>query len=91
MPDDKPTAHEVPWHWPEKKWRGIVNKVRAGRSLKPESWPGGAKVGVALSFDSDHETTTLRFGEVRPASCRRARMAVGSASGVFAKVSAATI
>ena len=52
MPDDQTTAKDVPWHWPEEKWRGIVNKVRAGRSLKPKSWPGGAKVGVALSFDS---------------------------------------
>ena len=66
MPDDQTTARDVPWHWPEKKWRGIVNKVRAGRSLKPKSWPGGAKAGVALSFDSDHETSTLRFGESSP-------------------------
>ncbi|MED5358458.1 MAG: polysaccharide deacetylase [Pseudomonadota bacterium] len=66
MPDDQTTAKDVPWHWPEEKWRGIVNKVRAGRSLKPKSWPGGAKVGVALSFDSDHETSTLRFGESSP-------------------------
>ena len=28
--------------------------------------PGGARVAVALSFDSDHETTTLRFGETSP-------------------------
>ena len=66
MPDDQTTAKDVPWHWPEEKWRGVVNKVRAGRSLKPKSWPGGAKVGVALSFDSDHETSTLRFGESSP-------------------------
>ena len=66
MPDDQTTTRDVPWHWPEEKWRGIVNKVRAGRSLKPKSWPGGAKVGVALSFDSDHETSTLRFGESSP-------------------------
>ena len=66
MPDDQTTVKDLPWHWPEEKWRGIVNKVRAGRSLKPKSWPGGAKVGVALSFDSDHETSTLRFGESSP-------------------------
>ena len=66
MPDDQTTAKDVPWYWPEEKWRGIVNKGRAGRSLKPKSWPGGAKVGVALSFDSDHETSTLRFGESSP-------------------------
>ena len=39
--------------------KGIVGKVRAGRSLKPAKWPGGAQCAVALSFDSDHETLTL--------------------------------
>jgi peptidoglycan/xylan/chitin deacetylase (PgdA/CDA1 family) len=36
--------------------------VRAGRSLRPTSWPGGARCAVALSFDSDHETSDLRDG-----------------------------
>lgn len=62
---DGQTAVE-PWQWPEATWRGIVNKVRAGRSLKPAAWPGGAKVAVALSFDSDHESNTLREGESSP-------------------------
>ena len=31
-----------PWQWEEARWRGIVNKVRAGRSLKPKRWKGGA-------------------------------------------------
>lgn len=51
-----------PWQWPETEWRARVEKVRAGRSLKPASWPGGKKVAVALSFDSDHETNELRDG-----------------------------
>jgi peptidoglycan/xylan/chitin deacetylase (PgdA/CDA1 family) len=51
-----------PWTWPEPTWRGIVDHVRAGRSLKPSSWPGGATCAVALSFDSDHETIELRNG-----------------------------
>jgi peptidoglycan/xylan/chitin deacetylase (PgdA/CDA1 family) len=51
-----------PWTWPEPTWRGIVDHVRAGRSLKPSSWPGGARCAVALSFDSDHETIELRNG-----------------------------
>jgi peptidoglycan/xylan/chitin deacetylase (PgdA/CDA1 family) len=51
-----------PWQWPEAHWRGIVNHVRAGRALKPTSWPGGARCAVALSFDSDHETNELREG-----------------------------
>lgn len=59
-PDDDP------WRWPEPRWRGAVNRVRAGRSLKPAAWPGGARVAVALSFDSDHETLTLRRGETSP-------------------------
>jgi peptidoglycan/xylan/chitin deacetylase (PgdA/CDA1 family) len=49
-----------PWQWPEKRWRGIVNRVRAGRPLKPRRWPGGARCAIALSFDSDHETNELR-------------------------------
>ena len=51
-----------PWQWPEPEWRRRVNQVRAGRSLRPESWPGGARCAVALSFDSDHETNELRDG-----------------------------
>jgi len=40
--------------------------VRAGRSLAPAGWPGGARVAVALSFDSDHETIWLRDGQTAP-------------------------
>src|SRR5262249_19735419 len=51
-----------PWTWPAETWRGIVDPVRAGRSLKPSSWKGGASCAIALSFDSDHETIELRNG-----------------------------
>ena len=51
-----------PWQWDEQVWRGKVNKVRAGRSLKPKNWKNGARCAVALSFDSDHETNELRDG-----------------------------
>ena len=51
-----------PWQWPETEWRARVQHVRAGRSLKPATWPGGARCAVALSFDSDHETNELRDG-----------------------------
>jgi len=54
------------WAWPDERWQAIVNKVRAGRSLKPKKWPGDAKVAVAFSFDSDHESSTLRWGESSP-------------------------
>ena len=50
------------WQWPETRWRGAVEKVRAGRSLKPARWKDGARVCVALSFDPDPETGTLREG-----------------------------
>jgi peptidoglycan/xylan/chitin deacetylase (PgdA/CDA1 family) len=59
-------SEEQPWRWEEPRWRGIVDKVRAGRSLKPAAWPNGARVAVALSFDSDHESTTLRWGDSSP-------------------------
>jgi peptidoglycan/xylan/chitin deacetylase (PgdA/CDA1 family) len=49
-----------PWQWPEEHWRGIVNRVRAGRPLRPAGWKDGARCAVALSFDSDHETNELR-------------------------------
>ncbi len=61
-----PGGELLPWQWPEARWRGIVEKVRAGRSLKPKSWPGGAQVAVALSFDSDHESGELREGGSSP-------------------------
>jgi len=51
-----------PWSWDETEWRQRVNQVRAGRSLRPARWPGGARCAVALSFDSDHETNELRDG-----------------------------
>jgi len=58
-------THE-PWQWDEPTWRAHVEKVRAGASLKPERWPGEARVAVAISFDSDHETIPLRDGETSP-------------------------
>jgi peptidoglycan/xylan/chitin deacetylase (PgdA/CDA1 family) len=36
--------------------------VSAGKRLKPASWPGGARVAVALSFDVDNATATLSQG-----------------------------
>jgi peptidoglycan/xylan/chitin deacetylase (PgdA/CDA1 family) len=51
-----------PWQWPEAHWRGILNQARAGRALRPKSWPNGARCAFALSFDSDHETNELRDG-----------------------------
>jgi peptidoglycan/xylan/chitin deacetylase (PgdA/CDA1 family) len=51
-----------PWQWPEAHWRKLVGHVRAGRSYRPREWKDGARCAVALSFDSDHDTTELRDG-----------------------------
>jgi peptidoglycan/xylan/chitin deacetylase (PgdA/CDA1 family) len=59
---DEIRREDQPWTWPEAEWRRRVNQVRAGRSLRPPSWPGGTRCAVALSFDSDHETNELRDG-----------------------------
>lgn len=36
LPKNSETDH--PWQWEESRWRSIVTKVRAGRSLKPAEW-----------------------------------------------------
>ncbi|CAN7668100.1 polysaccharide deacetylase family protein [Neorhizobium tomejilense] len=53
-----------PWTWPDSVWQQKVQKVRAGRSLKPAKWKNGARMAVALSFDSDHETMELKNGGI---------------------------
>jgi peptidoglycan-N-acetylglucosamine deacetylase len=63
MPED---SDPETWRWDEATWRGHVDRVRAGRSLAPPTWPEDARVAVALSFDADHETIPLRDGETRP-------------------------
>ena len=51
------------WRWTYDSALTVVNAVRAGRSLKPASWPNGTRVAVLLSFDADNETISLRYGE----------------------------
>ena len=58
------TPHLEPWQWSEAHWRKLVDQVRAGRSLRPAAWPGGARCAFALSFDSDHESSELKDGGV---------------------------
>ena len=82
MPQETPTPQPAPegveglsaglgpdasWRWPEERWRAVVNRVRAGRPLRPATWPHGAQVAIALSFDVDQETSTLRDGKTSPA------------------------
>ncbi|NUQ12600.1 MAG: polysaccharide deacetylase [Gemmatimonadaceae bacterium] len=59
----QPPARRPAWEWSDDTIRKVVNAVRAGRSLQPNQWPGGARVAVLLSFDVDNETVSLRFGE----------------------------
>ena len=58
-----PTPAKPGWQWTMDSVVTVVNAVRAGRSLQPAAWPGGARVAVLLSFDADNETVALRFGE----------------------------
>jgi peptidoglycan/xylan/chitin deacetylase (PgdA/CDA1 family) len=45
--------------------------VSAGSRLKPASWPNGAKVAVALSFDVDNATSNLAVGDLGSESLSR--------------------
>ena len=56
--DDDPS-----WEWSGERIETAVNKVRAGRDLTPDHWPGGAQVAVMLSFNVDNETIWLRNGD----------------------------
>ncbi len=47
------TQEPPAWQWSWEKIQSIVGKVRAGKDLTPETWPGGNRVAVALSFDLD--------------------------------------
>ena len=64
MPDKHPDG--PPWQWPEATWRRITGRARAGRSLAPSAWPGGARCAVAISFDADHDTIPLRDADESP-------------------------
>lgn len=57
------TSAKPGWQWSMDSVRTVVNEVRAGRSLQPKGWKGGAKVAVLLSFDVDNETIAIRYGE----------------------------
>ena len=60
------SLRDEPWRWEEARWRRYVDRVRAGRRFDNVVWPNGARVAVALSFDSDHETSALRDSETSP-------------------------
>ena len=66
MTDDPARPDGEPWQWDEPAWRRIVGRARAGRNLRPDAWPEGARCAVALSFDADHETIPLRDNDLSP-------------------------
>ena len=64
LPSPGATQEDTPpWQWSEARVFEAVDRVRAGRSLNPDEWPGGARVAVLLSFDVDNETIWLRNGD----------------------------
>ena len=66
MSDPKSGGQEAPWQWAEATWRGIVGKVRAGRSLKPMQWKDGARVaGVPIDQYCQSATRQARSAERR--------------------------
>ena len=73
------------WRWTMDSVTTVVSSVRAGRSLQPSAWPGGARVAVLLSFDVDNETIALRFGEPNPGSLSQGQY--GSRQGLRRVVS----
>lgn len=43
----------------EEEIKAVASRVRAGRSLQPNAWPGAARVAVLLSFDVDNDTISI--------------------------------
>ena len=75
---EKQQEHK-PWEWSLEKVQSLVGNVRAGKDLTPESWPGGARVAVALSFDFDAETNALRDNNISPGVFSQGEYAARSA------------
>lgn len=49
--------------WTEPQLREASSHVRAGRSLNPTSWPNGARVAVALTFNVSNSANQLARGD----------------------------
>ncbi len=62
-----PKRPQKPWQWSLGQIREITHTVQPGKNLTPKSWPGKARVAVALSFDLDNETPKLRDNRTSPA------------------------
>ena len=59
LPPDSAADETARWQKSPDEIRCAVTGIRAGRDLTPASWPGGARVAVALSFDVDTELVGL--------------------------------
>ena len=46
-------------------------RITAGKRLRPKSWPNGARVAVALSFDVDNVSASLARGDLAPGTLSR--------------------
>ena len=57
-----PAPDSNPGNGPRRTGASSSTGCAPGRKLRPAEWPGGARCAVALSFDSDHETSDLRDG-----------------------------
>lgn len=68
------------WQWPLDRIRQVTGAATAGRDLTPDSWPDGARVAVALSFDFDAETSWVYRDLRSPAAMSRG--AYGARVGV---------
>jgi peptidoglycan/xylan/chitin deacetylase (PgdA/CDA1 family) len=57
-PDNQPGRK-----WTEAELRRASGHVRAGRALTPKSWPNGARVAVALTFNVSNSANQLARGD----------------------------
>lgn len=61
-----------PWQWPVDEIRKVVESTGTGPPLcggrSTHRWPNSARAAVALSFDTDYQTLSLRDGVTTPAA-----------------------
>jgi peptidoglycan/xylan/chitin deacetylase (PgdA/CDA1 family) len=73
-------ANQPGTKWTEAQLKEAIGLARVGRKLTPKSWPNGARVAVALSFDTDNEAPLLRDGTTSATSLSASEY--GAASGI---------
>src|SRR5689334_2583168 len=66
--------------WTDEQLRQTVELARVGRTLTPKAWPNGARVAVALTFDTDTEAPLLRDGTTSPTTLSASEF--GAESGI---------